>query len=117
MSQLQAMLLSLLIEVPLAIGIVALLRWLPRAELKRLAVVAVAATLLSHPLAWAAGTWLQPRLGYVVMALIVETGVVALEAVLYARLAGLGWWRGAALAVLANGASFGVGLLVFYALG
>jgi len=114
-SQLQAMLLSLLIEVPLAVGITALAGWLPRQELRRLAVAAIAATLLSHPLVWLAITQLQPLLQFAWRALIVETGAILLEAVVYARLAHLGYLRGMALSTLANGASFGAGLVIHWA--
>lgn len=113
MSQLEAMLLSLAVEVPLALGLVALMRsTTERAEWGRLALVAVAATLLSHPFAWFANEHLT--IHWPVRAAIIEVSVTVLEAVLYAWLGRLGLWRGLAVSTVANAGSFGVGLLVFY---
>lgn len=112
MSQLEAMLLSLLVEVPVALIGAALLRWVPVKQLWRLALVAVAATLLSHPLAWAANTHLGGS--FALRATIIEVSVTVMEAAIYAWIGGLGPLRGLAVSAVANGASFGVGLLVFY---
>ena len=112
MSQLEAMLLSLAIEVPVALLLVALLKWRPLPELWRLALVAVAATLLSHPFAWYANEHLTVT--WVLRATIIEVSVSVLEAALYAWLGRLGIWRGLVVSTAANGASFGVGLLIFY---
>ena len=112
MNQLQAMLLSLLIEVPVVLVLAALFKWIPRADLWRLALVAVAATLLSHPFAWYANEHLGGT--FAVRATIIEVSVTLLEAALYAWLGRLGVWRGLTVSAAANGASFGVGLLFFY---
>ncbi len=112
MSQLEAMLLSLLVEVPLALGLAALLRWTRGAELGRLALVALSATLISHPFAWFANEHLT--IYWPARAAIIEVSVTLLEAALYAWLGRLGPWRGLAVSALANGGSFGIGLLVFY---
>ncbi len=112
MSQLEAMLLSLVIEVPVVLALVAIFRWAPRSDLWRLVLVAVAATLLSHPFAWYANENLGGT--FAVRAAIIEVSVTVMEAALYAWLGRLGVWRGLAASTVANGASFGIGLLVFY---
>lgn len=112
MSQLEAMLLSLAVEVPVALALAVLLTRAPRVKLWRLALVAVAATLVSHPFAWYANTHLGGT--FPVRAAIIEVSVTVLEAALYAWLGRLGVWRGLAVSTAANGASFGVGLLIFY---
>ena len=112
MTQWLALALSLAIEVPAAVAGVLLLRWLPAPAAGRLAVVAAAATLITHPLAWNANIYLRHALPFVWRGLLIESAVVLVEGVLYARLARLGWRRGAAVSLGANGLSFGLGLLI-----
>ena len=104
--------LSLAVEVPLAVGLAAGARWASGgAALGRLALLACAATLLTHPFAWATFRGLQGALPWATRAVLVEGAVVLVEGALYARVAGLGARRGLALALAANGASFGIGLV------
>ena len=107
MSQTTALLLTLLIEVPIVVGIARLRRWLP-GGLGLLALVAVGATLMTHPLLWMG----QQHLGGLTGIVLAEVAIACAEGATYALAAGLGWRRGLAVSFLANGASFGAGLLI-----
>lgn len=78
----------------------------------RAALVAVAATLLTHPFAWnAVLAFAEPETwGRVVF--MVEVAVVAVEGAAQAIGSRVGLSRGLVLSALANGASAGFGLLV-----
>lgn len=82
---------------------------------RRAALVAVGANLLTHPLLWfVAAPWLHDHWGLAGVALA-EAGVVAVEAAVYRRTlerSALAGW----LALLANAASFGAGLVVHHGL-
>ena len=52
MSQLHALVVSLTMEVPVAVSIRWALRWHPRRDAIRLSMVALSTTLLTHPVAW-----------------------------------------------------------------
>jgi len=93
--------------VPLVVIIARARRWAPDG-LSRLALVAVGATLFTHPLLWAVLGDTRD-LPIVVFA---ELVVTALEAAAYAWGAGLGARRGIAISLLANGASFMAGLVI-----
>ena len=105
MTQTTAFVLTLLIEIPIVVGVVRLSRWAPGA-LGRVALLAVGASLLTHPLLWLARDHVQtlPSL------LLAELLITLIEALVYALAGGLGFWRGLLLSALANGASFGAGL-------
>ena len=114
MTQPEAFGLSIAVELPVAFAWFGLAGWLERAAWWRGALVVIAATLLSHPLAWRANeAWLRawpfwPR------ATVIELAVAVVEAAIVAW--GLTLARGRALVVATtmNAASFAVGLLVFY---
>lgn len=112
MTQLQAQLLTLAVEVPLAALVFEVRGWAesPRHRLRFLA-VAVAMSLITHPFAWTLNQDLRP-MPFWERALIVEALVVVLEGALLARWARLGWTRGYQLGLFVNAASFGVGLLI-----
>lgn len=113
MNQLQALLISLLLEVPLVVGIAVGLRWSRgRGPVSRLLLVSLAATLVTHPLAWSSFHVLAPVSGYWPRVLLIEGAVALAEGFLYARFAGLGGRRGLLLGVLANAFSYATGLLV-----
>jgi hypothetical protein len=116
-TQLQALLLSVALELPVALLLCA--RWGPAAHggLRRVALTAVAATLLTHPFAW---TWLPGLRGVMptwARTLLVEGGVSVVEGLLYWRLGGLSPTRGQAVGWGANALSYGVGMLIFRMLG
>lgn len=117
MTQGLALFLSILLELPIALGLVAALRWLERPAWPRLLLVGAAATLLTHPFAWNGFGWLRPTLpDYWARAVIIEGSVAVVEGLLYARLADLGLRRGLITGFAANGFSFGVGLLIVHAM-
>lgn len=112
MTQLQAMLLSLALEVPVAL----LVARLAHAHRGTTLLAALLATTITHPLVWHLNhTWFAldawPRLA------VLEVGAVVVEGFVYllvARLRPLVAW-GTSLA--ANATSFGLGLVLFYWLG
>lgn len=104
------MALSIAVELPVAVAI----GWsaVPPSQRWRLFVVAVAATLVTHPFAWETNWRLSPHLGPVPRLALVEIAVAAAEAVFYTWAAGLGLRRGVVASVAANATSFGVGLML-----
>ena len=113
MGQLGALLLSLAIEVPAAVALARLARWLAPGQWRRLALTGVAATLLSHPFAWFGNRALAALLPFAPRAAVIESCVVLFEALLYWRLTPLALRRGLLVSLVANALSFGIGLLVY----
>ena len=107
MTQTTALLLTLLIEVPIVAGVAWACGW-ARKRLGWLALVAVGATLVTHPLLWLS----QSALGGLTGLVIAELVVALVEGAALAWGAGIGVRRGVVLSLLANGASFGTGLLI-----
>lgn len=114
MSQVFALLLTLLVEMPLAAGLGALMGKRGVKELGRMGAIALAATLVTHPLAWWTNRLLVLHASFAVRALLIELSVVLVEGLLFAWLARLGLLKGLVVAALTNGVSFGVGLVVYY---
>jgi hypothetical protein len=115
MSQSAALLLSLVTE---ALAALVLLRawgeeW---GRATRAALAAVLATLLTHPAAWAATLRLMDAIGYAAAVALVEAAVVLAESLAYRVLVPLPGRRALLASLVANGASAGLGL-VLYALG
>ncbi len=109
MTQPVALLLTLLTEGLVVVALVRAARWRPP-TLARWITAAACASLLTHPVAWWANGALPlplwPR------ALLIEAAVVLAEAGLYRALAPTDLRRAFAAAALANGASFGLGVLL-----
>lgn len=114
MIQLNALLLTLIVEVPLAAASGALFGKRGVRELGRMGAIALAASLVTHPVAWWANRLLVAALSFAPRALLIELCVVIVEGLLFARLARLGLLKGLIVAALTNGASFGIGLVVYY---
>ena len=114
MNQLTALLLTLALEVPVALLFG--LRWGRRRGegLERLLAVSVAASLITHPFAWHLLPALAGSMSWAGRVLLVEGGVAIVEGLLYAHFAGLGLVRGQVLGWVANSWSFGLGLVLFY---
>lgn len=108
MTQTEALLLTLALEVPfvLAVG----WRWVE--DRRQLVAIACAASLLTHPFAWHAWAWLGPETPIVARSVVVEGAVAVAESALYARALGLPVRRALALGFGANAFSFGLGLLL-----
>jgi hypothetical protein len=98
-----ALLITLAVEVPVA----TLAGGPPRG---RVALAALAASLLTHPLAWWANTALP--YAFPVRAALIEVAVTLAEAALYRALVPLPAGRALLTSCLANAASFGLGLLL-----
>ncbi len=110
MQQYTALLLSLAVEAPAGVIAMMLLRGESTLYM-RAATVAVASTLLSHPFAWYANTvWLW-HLPFAERAAVIELSVVAFEAMFYIWLVPLSWKKGFMVSLIANTASFALGLL------
>ncbi|MDP6933792.1 MAG: hypothetical protein QGG40_12790 [Myxococcota bacterium] len=107
MTQLEALALSLAIEIPVVMLIG--MGWGP--QLKRLGLVAACVTLLTHPFAWWGFHYLQESIpSFYVRASLIEGAVAGAESTLFAMLLSLPPRRALALGVTANLVSFGVGL-------
>ena len=116
MTELEALGLTVAIELPVAFAWFGLARWLERADWGRGVLVVIAASLLSHPLAWRANeAWLRPW-PFWPRATVIEVGVAIVEAGVLAWGLSLGRRRAIVVAVTMNAASFGLGVLLFYAL-
>jgi hypothetical protein len=112
MSQLEALALTLAIELAVVAAFAMLLRFWPRSAWPRAFMVAAAASLLSHPWAWWMNTSALVMLPFFERAVVIELAVVAAETMLYALVGGLPLWRALAVAAVANAASFGLGLVI-----
>ena len=111
MTQWSALLLTLCVEVPIV------LFWVRRTEpqqfdWRRVAAVAAAATLLTHPLVWHTNNALVAW-PFAARAAVVETFAVVAEAVIYWRFLGHSPPRAGMLSLVANGLSFSIGLAVW----
>ncbi len=108
--QLVGLLLSLVVEVPLVLGLVRWFKW--PCNWRRLLLLAPGVTLLTHPFAWAlnedlAHVAMIPRLAFI------ELAVLLIEGLILGHWGQLGMARGFQVALAANLASFLIGLLVF----
>jgi hypothetical protein len=110
MTQFVALLLSILIEAAVAAALVAALRW---GNGFRAATAAIIGTLATHWLAWWAAPPLEALFGYAAAAAAAETMVVLAESVVYLFVASLPYRRALATSLVANAASFGLGLALY----
>lgn len=113
MSQLTALILTVLIE----LGAVSLmyavyLRHERRDTWVTLLVTCAAASLLTHPLAWALN--MQLPLPFVWRFALIEAAVTLAEAALYARFAGLEWRLALFCSMSANATSATTGIALYY---
>ena len=113
MTQLEALVATLLIETAVVLPLLLVLKWVPRGRWWRPLPVILAASLLTHPFAWTLivemTDWAS---SYWARAIPVELALTVAEGLLYAWLLPVARWRGLVLSVAANGTSFGVGLLL-----
>jgi len=110
MSQTAALLLSIATEALVALVFARVTRWGAGA---RAALAAALGTLASHPLVWFGVESGEELLGYWPALLLAESAAVALEAVFYRFLATPRFWRALGFSAAANGASLGLGLLIY----
>jgi hypothetical protein len=110
LTQAEALGLTLLVEAAVGAG---LGRWLGRPRWQG-GLCFVAASLCTHPLVWASNQALVGFLPFVARAAVLETTVSLVEAAM-ARLAlGASWPRALGAGFVVNGASFGVGITVWF---
>jgi hypothetical protein len=103
-SELDALLLSLVIEVPIACALASTLQ--SETSRRRVAVVAILATCFTHAFVWNLGTtW--PRI------IALEIAAAAVESLFYLWAAGMRTRDAFVLGVVTNACSFGVGLVSF----
>lgn len=105
----QALALTLVCEVPLILLLAVRWRHLSRT---RVALVAVTASCLTHPLAWRAAAALAPDM-YRTGLWLIEAAVVAAEALWYLAWLRPGWRRATVWSLMANAASATMGMLVW----
>jgi hypothetical protein len=109
MSEVEALLISMAIEGPVAFAVVALARWPCRGAL-HVGAAAMVATAVTHPQMWALAIWSFGHVAYGPAILTIEALVVGVEAALIAWMARLTPARAGAVSLAANAASFLVGL-------
>lgn len=113
MTQLLALLISLVIELPVVLIILAMIRQLSSIkDIYNALILACLATLITHPLAWEINQILMPYLGFSLRVGLIEIAVVIAEGVLYTFFLNLGWRIGLLLSLIANATSFLGGLLI-----
>jgi hypothetical protein len=109
MSQIEALVLSMLIEAFVAALAMRALNWGAPA---RAAMIAMVGTLMTHWAVWSFVAQGAPSLDYVSAVIVAEAGAVAVEAIIYALALPVSPARALALSLSANGASFAAGLLL-----
>jgi hypothetical protein len=113
MTQAGALALSIAIETPLALWLAQRTQKLSGKGRLLLVMVAVCATLFTHPIVWAGNQILSSYLAFPIRAAIVETFAVLMEAVIYWQVLRFFWSRSLQISLITNLASFGCGLLLF----
>ncbi len=113
MIEIEALLLSCLVEAPVAYVVTRAARCWPSRGSPHVALAAAAATAITHPQLWAAALWAYPRFAYWPSVIALEAIVVLAEGVLIAWMADLRIDRAMLVSLLANSASclFGLWLL------
>src|SRR5947209_17064149 len=109
MSEFEALLLSAVIEAPIAWLIVRRRAW-PCRGAGHAALAAAFATACTHPQLWAAVTTFAPDIGYVAAVALGEVAVVIVEAGIIGWAINLSTIRALGLSLAANAASFAAGL-------
>ncbi len=112
MSQLEALLLTLATEVPVALTVALALGWSDRASAWKWVAVVAAASLLTHPLAWWASVQPGPELSWELRATAIETSVVLVETLILHLGTQTRLPRAFAVALVMNTASFAVGVML-----
>lgn len=114
MSQITALFMTLSIEVPLVL----LTAWIWRARVgvswTTVALVTVAASLVTHPFAWYINGALSGVVSFALRATFIEAFVVLAEMVILAVFAKMAWRTALTASFVANMSSFGAGLFWFY---
>ncbi|MEA5567916.1 hypothetical protein [Anabaena sp. UHCC 0399] len=113
LTQLLALMISWVIELPtvlILLGITQQIR--SRGDVYNTLILACAATLFTHPLAWESNQILIPYMKFPLRVAIIESLVVIAEGILYKIFLKLDWRKGFFLSMIANTTSFLGGLLI-----
>jgi hypothetical protein len=111
MVEAEALVLSAVVEGPIAFLIIRLTRWPSRGALY-VGLASCVATAVTHPQLWTAALWAYPRFPCWPTAIVLEALVMAVEGVLIAWMAMLTWRRAMLVSLVANSASCLAGLIV-----
>jgi len=112
MTQWQALLFSIAIEVPVVYLLVTRKNWLRLPYWPYFLVTSLSATLLTHPLLWHTYVFILPIAGEISTTLLLEGLVVLAEQQVYRHLGKLDSRQALWTSLIANMASFSVGFLV-----
>jgi hypothetical protein len=112
LNQLTALFLSLVIEVPIVWSLS--FNRVNHLGLVRILIIAICATVLTHPWVWSIDELLAGYLSFPIRSAIVESGAIIVEAIVYRLLFELPWRRAILISIIANLASFSCGLILGY---
>lgn len=88
-----------------------------RLDGKLLVMISMAATLITHPLAWKLFLDLSPYLSFIARSLLLESGVILVEGLIYNLVTGYSWRSSMGLSFSANLTSYICGFLWYKLLG
>ena len=112
MTQFEALALTLAVEIPVVVG---LARYFGlRDHPGRVAAIAAAASLVTHPLAWFLSAATTASLPFWGSAALIETAVIAAETFIYRQALGISTKHALLFSLTANALSFGAGLAIYW---
>lgn len=113
MTQFLALIISWVIEVPLVLIMLGITRQLTTfRDICNALSIAFVATLFTHPLAWESNQILIAYMQFYMRVVLIESGVIIIESILYAVILKLAWRQGLLLSMMANLTSFLGGLFI-----
>ncbi len=117
MSQLTAYLITIGVECSIVLLLVFRRRWLPleQTQLLWVGLWGILASSITHPIAWHFNGVFQSTV-YEIRVAILELLIFLAEGVIYHYAIRLNWSRAMVLSLIANIASYGIGMIVFYGL-
>jgi hypothetical protein len=115
MSQLTAYLITIGVECPMVLLIVFSRRWLPleRTGLLWVGLWGILASSITHPIAWHFNSVFQSTV-YEIRVSILELLIFLAEGIIYHYGIRLNWSRAMVISLIANIASYGIGMIIFY---
>jgi len=111
MAEAVALVISAVVEAPIAFLIVRLAKWPSRGPL-HVGLAAAAATAVTHPQLWSAALWAYPRFSYWPTVVVLEALVIVAEGLLIAWMAKLTFPRAMLVSFIANLASLLTGFWI-----
>lgn len=107
-------LIALIVSIAIESLFVAICAQVRKKDWRKLAIIAGAATSITHPIAWKLFIELSPYLSFPMRSLLIETGVALVEGLMYRWAIGYSWRWNIGLSFGANLASYSCGLLFYY---